>query len=233
MSVPYYRLSDADLLIWSDDFSGRLTSGHDEYGVSAEQAAAYAALNTNFDNALKAWRNNMTRTPVSSAVKSAARVELLAMARFLVNSINSNPATTDAQRDELGIRGRKRPSPVPVPASAPIIDVINVNGRRVSIGLHSTEGSKRGKPAGVKGASIFTWVGDDQPSDPSMWKFEGLITKTRFELNFEQSTQSNTAWVTVKWFNERGEAGLASAPIRINLPAGNELPRNQAIKFAA
>jgi len=51
----------------------------------------------------------------------------------------------------------------------------------------------QGKPIGVKGAIVFAFVGDDAPSDLSMWKFGRLITKTKFEINFDNVTQANKA----------------------------------------
>jgi hypothetical protein len=52
-------------------------------------------------------------------------------------------------------------------------------------------------------------------------------------VNFTQSTEANTAWVTVSWYNERGQTGIASAPVNINLPAAMQLPRSKAIRIAA
>lgn len=233
MSKQFYELSDANLVIWSDSLSEHLTAQPLLFHVTPEQAAAYAGLNTVFGTALFVWRDQSTKTPVASANKKAARENLLAMAKYLVNSINSNPATTDAQRDELGIKARKRPSPIPAPGTWPIIDVIAVSGRTATLGLHATQAGKRGKPSGVKGASVFTFVGDEAPADPAVWKFEGLITKTKFDLSFEQSTQANTVWVTANWYNERGQTGVACAPVSINLPAATVVPQGKAMKIAA
>ena len=231
MSVPYFRMSDANLLIWSNSFSQHLTTTPAVFHVSPEMAASYAGLNTAFDTALSVWRDQSTKTPVASANKKAARENLLAMAKYLVNSINSNPLTTQAQRDELGIKARKTPSPIPAPSQSPIIDVISVSGRVVKIGLH-TEG-KRGRPVGVQGASVFTFVGADAPVDTAAWKFEGLITKTKFDISFEQSTAANTVWVTANWYNERGQTGVACAPVSINLPAATVVPQGKSMKIAA
>ena len=233
MNVSYYQLSNADLLLWSNDFSRQLTVSPGTYGVTAEQASEFAAANTTFDNALVAWRNNATRTPITSATKKAARESLLGLARYLVSSINSNPAATDAQREALGIRIRKSPSTIPAPTAIPLLDVVAIAGRRVTIELRASDGSRRGKPVGVKGASLFTFVGENAPTDSSMWKFEGLTTKTRLELDFENTTSANVAWVTANWFNERGEVGTSCAPVNVSLPVGLIVPRNKTIRLAA
>ncbi len=62
---------------------------------------------------------------------------------------------------------------------------------------------------------------------------EGLITKIKFNLTFERSTQANTVWVTANWYNERGQTGVACMPVSINLPAAAVVPQGKAMKIAA
>lgn len=231
MSKPFYELSDSDLLIWSTAFSGAISASPATFFLTAEQATAYAALNTAFQAALEAWRTAETRTPIASANKKAARSALLESARYLVGVINTNPATTDAMREELGIKARKKPSPIPAPDVSPLIDVLSVSGRTVKIRLHA-EG-RRGRPDGVQGAGVFTAVGETEPTDPAQYKFEGLTSKTSFEITFPQSASANTVWITANWYNERGETGVACAPKSVNLPASQVVPGGDALKMAA
>jgi hypothetical protein len=232
VSKPFYVLSDADLLLWSANFSQKLTATPAAFGVTSEQAATYATLNTAFDTALAAWREPSTRTPVTSADKKAARKALLDEAKFLVAAINTNPAVTDAQREELGIRPRKKPTPVPLPDVSPMIDIEQVSGRRVTLRLHA-EG-RRGRPVGVKGASLFTAIGDEPPVEIEQWKFEGLTSRTsKVIVDFPESASASTVWVTANWYNERGQTGVACAPKRINLPATQPVPVTTKLKIAA
>ena len=233
MSVSFFRMNDANLMIWSSSFSQHINATSDPFHVTKAQAGIYETLNVAFDSALAIWRDQSTKTPVASANKKAARANLLAMARFLVNSINSNPETTPAQRDQLGIKARKRPSSIPAPKTSPVINVVSVNGRVVSLMLKATTAGKRGKPTGVAGSSVFTFVGAVSPTDPAQWKFEGLLTRTKFELSFIDSTAANTVWVTANWYNERGETGAACSPVSINLPASVALPSGEKMKIAA
>ncbi len=232
MSLPYFRLSDADLLIWSNDFLEHIAATPTAYGLTAVQATDYGTTRQAFVAALETWRNNSTRTPVASQVKKATRESLLATTRYLVSTINTNPATTDAQRDELGIKIRKKPSRVPVPESVPILELVSLVGRVAKIGLRSSE-SSRGRPAGVQGASLYSYIGDTAPIHAEAWKFEGLVTKVKFDIDFGQSSQASTAWLAVSWYNERGEAGMSSDPLAIHLPATSMVPNNAVIKIAA
>jgi hypothetical protein len=233
MSKPFYEMTDTELAYSAGTFVGALEASPATYHVTADQVTAVETASNAFDDALAAWTDNATRTPVAMANKTAARETLLGLLAYLVNTINSNPATTDAQRDALGIRARKTPTPTPAPTTSPIIDVIATAGRIVTIGLHATEAGKRGKPSGVKGASVFTHVGATAPTDPAAWKFEGLITRTKFEISFEGSTAANTVWITANWYNEKGQTGPACSPVSINLPAATVLPLGENLKIAA
>ena len=233
MSMTITRMSDADLVIWSTSFSKTLAATPEVFNVTAQQAAVMSDLSAQFEAAVAVWREPASRTPVASANKSAIRAKLLGRASYLVNSINSNPDTTDAQRTQLDIRGRKKGSPIDRPRVAPLVDVASVDGRVATVVLHATEGGRRGKPAGAAGANVFSFVGDEPPADFNDWLFEGMLTKTRFELNFEQSAGSNTAWVTANWYNEKGQTGPAGAVVRIDLPAVRVLPQDRKMKLAA
>ena len=189
-----------------------------------------------FSTALSAWRDNTTRTPVASANKSAARLALLDGARYLVSTVNSNPLTTDAQRAELGIRARKRPTPVEPPTAAPILSVVETVGRTVTFALRGA-GRQRGKAPLARGASVFTFVGTAAPSDTAAYAFEGLITKTSFTVSFEERTEAATVWVSACWYTETGRTSMACSPISVNLPAAVVRPmagtEGGAMKIAA
>jgi len=232
MTKPYYDLSDANLLLFAENFSQRLTATPAAFQITPQQATALAALVGSFDTTLSAWHDPITRTPIASRNKEAARLNLINELRSLVPFINNNPATTDVQRDELRIKARKRPVPIPTPGQSPLIDIESVSGRTVKIRLHG-DGSRKGKPKGVQGASVFTFVGAAAPTEIEQWKFEGLTTKTSFDLNFAESASAGTVWVTANWYNERGETGIASAPKSVNLPASPVVPMGEKMKIAA
>ena len=228
----FHKMTDPALAAWAVANSQHLSETPAAFFISPQQAADYAALVAAFGEALAAWVNPATRTPVASANKRATRNALLDGARYIVSTINSNPAISAAQRDLLGIRARKRPTPIPAPDLSPVVDVDSVSGRTVTLTLHTA--GRRGRPAGVQGASVFTFVGAAAPADPSAWTFEGLITRTRFSVSFEQRTGADTAWVSAFWYNERGQSGEASAPRGINLPAASAGPvAASAMKIAA
>ena len=235
MARPLYRLNDPALLGRTSAMSDILATRYAEFRVTQQQSADLAALVTTFGSDLAAWTSQETRTPVASGRKQASRAALIEGAMFIVNTVNSNPATSDEQRDALGITARKRPTPTPAPSSAPIVEVDSTSGRTVTFRLHGTA-ARRGRPVGVKGASVFTFVGPTAPADPADFRFEGLVTRPMFTINFDDRTEADTVWVSAFWYNEKGQSGLASLPVSVNLPAAAVVPVGGAaakLKIAA
>src|SRR5690606_22936248 len=67
------------------------------------------------------------------------------------------PATMDEQRLNLGIPLRKEPTRRPIPDESPLIDVLRVDGARVSIRLWGSNSDRRGRPEGVASAGTV-WI---------------------------------------------------------------------------
>lgn len=217
---PFYRLSDGELLNWSTNLSQKLTQSPSEFHITPEMAEEFELLVLQFNEELNAWNDPATRTPIASAAKKSAREQLLGRAKYLVKSINSNPETTDTQRDELRIKARKKARPIALPDDVPVVAVERMAGRWVTIQLN---GGRRARPSGSRGAVVFTFEGDELPVESSSWKMQCMTTKSSVEIDFGNSTQANTFWISARWYNARG-MGAACAPVRVNLPAGMVVP---------
>ena len=151
---------EANLVAWSNNFFTLISATPTAFGLTAAQATAYATLNTAFDTAYNTIKNNTTRSPANIIAKNQAKKNLIASARQLAGVIQKYPAITNAQRSALGLTVPNMPSPIPPPGTAPALEIGVVSGFAVNVKLHdSASGSKRGKPAGVSGASIFSYVG--------------------------------------------------------------------------
>lgn len=191
------------------------------YGLVAADATSYSALHTSYANALAACDPGQ-RSKSLVATKNAARNGLKNAARLLAKRVEGTASVTDAQKIELGLNVRALPSPIPAPSNPPALDVVSVTGRIVRVRLHdSTDASRRGKPAGVAGATVFSFVGAAAPTDPGAWKFEGNTTRTTIDVLFPDSAAAGAVvWVTAFWRNERDLSGPACAPISTNLQFG-------------
>ncbi len=78
-----------------------------------------------------------------------------------------------------------------------------------------------GKPAGVSGASIFSYVEATAPSDISAWKFEGNTGKTAVVVFPNTTAAGATVWLTAFWFNPRKQSGPACTPVSTNVQRGS------------
>ena len=222
MPTSFLPNKDTALLAWSLNFNTLITATPTAYGLSAGLATGYGTLHTNYATALAACEpGSRTRSAVST--KNAARLALKNDARSLAKLVDGTTSVTNAQKLSLGLTVKSSPSPIPAPSSAPGLDVVSVSAWTVKVKLHdSTSGAKRGKPAGVSGASVFSFAGAAAPADISLWKFEGNTGRTTVNVVFPNTLAPGAqVWLTAFWFNGRKQSGPASAPVSTNLQGGS------------
>jgi hypothetical protein len=222
MAKPYLPSRESELVVWMQNFAGQVTEDPARYGLTEAQGTQLGTLNTNFQQNYDLANHPQTRSPTNIEAKNVAKRELIAYTRQLVEVIQGQPSTTDTQRRTLGITVRDSdPTPVPPPEVAPRLDVVSVSGWLVSLRLHDGESTRRAKPAGVKGATLFSYVGETPPSDIAAWKFEGSTTRTSTQVMFSnQLTPGTKVWLTAFWFNPRLESGPACAPVGTQINYG-------------
>lgn len=214
--------TDAGLLAWSLNFSTLISAGAVSYGLTTGQATAYATLHASYGTALAAC-DKAIRTKSAVSTKNAAKAALKTNARLLANLVNGTATVTNAQKLALGLTVRSKPSPVPPPSAAPGLDILSVNAWTVKIKLHdSSSSAKRGKPPGVTGASVFSYVGATPPSDMGSWQFEGNTGRTNVDVAFANTNAPGTkVWLTAFWFNGSKQSGPACSPVSTNLQGGS------------
>jgi hypothetical protein len=209
--------SDASCLRWMQNFYAvaNAAPGPTGYGLTAAQLTAFNTQLTSYQTALAACEPG-ARSKAAVFTKNTAKAALVADARLLAKIVQGTATVTDAQKTTLGLNVRAMPQPVPVPADAPSIDVVSVDSRTVNIRLHSsTVAGKRARPAGVKGAAVFSYVGATAPSDPSAYTFQGNTSLTNFSVVFADTVEpGSVVWITAMWFNTRAQSGPAAAPVQ-------------------
>jgi hypothetical protein len=223
VSTTFLPSNDTKLLEWSTNFNTKLTATPTAYGMTAAQATTYNASHGSFATALSLASDPTTRTAQNILAKNEAKQALRALAGSYGRMIVANVAVTNPQKLALGLTPRAVPTPIPPPSAAPGLDIISVSGWTARIKLHdSAAGSRRGKPVGVSGASVFSFVGAVPPNDMASWKFEGNTGRTRVDIVFDSSTAPGTkVWLSAFWFNGRKQSGPASAPVSTNLQGGS------------
>ena len=213
--------TDTGLLAWSQNFSTLLSAQPTVYGCTLAQAASYAALNSSFTTAMAAVDPGV-RSKSAVAAKNTARAALKTNAKQLAAVVMAQPGVSNAQKIALGLKPRAVPTPTPVPADAPGLDVVSVSGFGARIKLHdSAIGSRRGRPAGVSGASVFSHIGPTAPADLGTWHFEGNTGLTVVDIVFPNTTPAGTTvWFCAFWFNGSKKPGPTCPPLSTNLPGG-------------
>ncbi len=219
----FLPVRDAQLLAWSVNFNALINSTKGAgFGLTQQQATDYTTRHTAFATAYQTSYDPNTRTPPNITIKDEAKKALSEYARELVRIVQSYPSLTDDQRRELKITVRKQRSPQPPPTVRPALTIVSVTGRTVTIKIREDgESSKRGKPAGVLGASVYTYVGNTYPTDPTLWAFDGTTTKTTHQIVFPETVANGAQiWVCAAWFNRKTETGPVSIPVTTNIQGG-------------
>jgi hypothetical protein len=214
---------EAELVTWSLNFKTRITAAPLPIGLSVIQATAYGALHDSFVTAYNAATNDGTNSRSATVAKNAAKKLLIANARLLAGIVQRFPGTTDTQRSELGLTVKDvEPTPIPPPANAPALEIVSTIGNTVRIRLKDIANpSRRGRPPGVDGAAIFSFVGAVAPTEESDWTFQGNTPRTSVNVTFPGATPPGAkVWFTAFWFNPRKQSGPAATALGINLPGG-------------
>jgi len=213
---------DAALLAWSQNFSTKISATPENFGLSSAQATSYQTLHDGFADAL-ALCDPAVRNKTSCMAKNTAKLALKDGARSLAKIVEGTDTVTDAQKIELGLNVRAMPSPIPAPTSAPDIDIVSVLGRTVKLRLHNSgdPSPKRGRPDGVAGATIFSYVGDAPPEDVNDWKFEGNTTRTVIDVEFPVGAAAGAkVYFTAFWYSARALSGPLCDPVSTVLQYG-------------
>lgn len=222
MAKDFLPHRDPELLAWSANFSAMITATPTAFGLTAPQATAYAALHAAYAAALETATEPATRTRGAVAAKNDARSPLKAEARELARIIQAFPTITTEQRIDLGLNPRDNgPSPINPPEEPPVLEVVAAIGRTLKLKLRALGADNRGKPDGVDGATVLSYVGATAPADISLWRFEGSTTRTAFDVEFPATVAAGAqVWVCAFWFNPRSQSGPACQPVTAYLAGG-------------
>ncbi len=222
MSIP---TKDTLLVAWSTNADTRLTASPSTFGSTAAIATQYNGLHVLFLDAYEALstavESGMRSKPLATA-KDTAKSNLLFFARSLYGQVQASTVVADADKELLGVTVRKLPAPQPAPQVAPNADIVSVNGRTAKIRAHDAlVPTRKGKPPGVAGLTVLSYVGETPPTNIADWVFEGNTTRTIVDVVFPDSVAAGAkVWITCFWRNERDMSGPACDPISTYLQFG-------------
>ncbi|MFT3788754.1 MAG: hypothetical protein QM770_21725 [Tepidisphaeraceae bacterium] len=220
MRYGYLPTTDRRLLQWAGHFNELIQIDPARYGLSPERSAAFDAIYQTFASALAACEPAI-RSRSATSVKNTARANLKANVGTLVSLIRGAAGVSDAQKIALGIGVRARPTRIDAPDRAPLLTVRSVRATTATVVLTDPTSSRRGKPDGAAGATLFVYVGDEPPTNLSGWRYYGQTGRTTIDITFESSLPPGTrVWFTALWFSARKETSPLSPPIHTHLQGG-------------
>ena len=212
---------DAELFTMAANASTKITATPSAYGLSALQATTLATLSDAYDTAYNLAIDPITSTKGKISAKNAAKIELVQILRDLNRFVQATKTVSDEKKIEIGFPVYSNRTPIPAPSDAPVVKKIVTVGRMTKVSLRGMEGDRRGRPVGVQGALVISYNGAVPPADTSVWKIEGLATRTDFEIAWPATVPANSPlWVSAAWYSPRGETGPACNPISVAIGGG-------------
>jgi hypothetical protein len=222
MARNFYLRKQSEIVSGSANFAAMITADAVALGLVPAQATAFGLLNTALQSAWTTSSTPETRTSVAVEATRIAIKNMRAGAMPIAKQIVGNPAVTDAQLLALGLLPRTSPGPIPPTMTPPEVDVVDVIGRLVRLRIRQAGSvESKSKPVGSAGAQIYTYVGATAPSDPNLYKYQGLSTRGIVEVLFDNDVASGaTAWIAAAWVSQRGQRGFACTPVSVTIQGG-------------
>jgi hypothetical protein len=208
-STDYIPSTDADFSAWLNNFITFADANTADLGLTKEELAPLKAAATDWDTAYSANIAAQAAAKGTGATKNAARSDAEALARPLVQRLQSTGTVKDAHRQSLGInvRSTKRTA-VGEPTTRPIatIDTSQRLQHTISFVDELTPGN-RAKPAGVTGCELWVKIGGVAPTDPSELNYLATDTRTPYTAVFDGADGGKIAYYMLRWVNRRGDRG--------------------------
>ncbi|MFH1227180.1 MAG: hypothetical protein V1701_04655 [Planctomycetota bacterium] len=214
----YIPTMDADFELWQANFVAKVVANPTDYGLIAGDVVDVAADSTDWQADLAALVVAQNASKSAAQTKDEARDALESEIRSLVKRIQARKATTDAQRQELGITV---PDTTRTPLSEqivlatlpPVIQPKCTASKTVRIGWYPDQdpGQSEALPQGINGVALWYAEGGI-PSDESQWKFLALDTNSPYVHNVGNDSSVTLAY-KAQWFDRRKRMGPFCAPV--------------------
>lgn len=220
--INYIPLRDEDLRAWANNFSTLITATPAAFGLTAPQAAAYAALYATYNTSLTTATNPATRTKPTVAAKDSARASLELTSRDFANIVQAFPTITPEQLAALGLTVRTTTrTPVPAPTTAPILGLQNLGVLSADLRFSDeTTPDLRAKPFGVWTCEVWVKFGSVPPVSVADCQFLVDASRNPSRLAWPPSQAGETAWLLGRWKTRRGLVGPPSATISTTIVGG-------------
>jgi hypothetical protein len=163
------------------------------------------------------------RTTAITKNKNIARKQLEAQIRKIFADIPKSLLTVD-DRTTLNLKERDtQPTPAPVPATIPLIELEGHQGHQVFV-RYKQEGGERGssrrgaKPAKISRLEFIYKTGDPAPANPEACNHVLDISRTPHKLRFEPTDSGKRFYGFARWVNTRNQPGPWTDLLSVIIP---------------
>ena len=203
---------------WLINFCDRIIATPAAYGVLPADLADLQSVYTDWLTDYPAHITAQTTSFAAAEKKDDTRDEAESVARRITKLIQARKATTNAQREELGITvadTTKTPlsEQIVLTEPPPIIEAKCTGSKTVRIDWYPTQapGESEALPHGIDGVNI--WVAEGGiPSDESQWRFLAMDTNSPYIHNVGNDSTVTMAY-KAQWFDRRKRMGPFGSPI--------------------
>jgi hypothetical protein len=210
MPNPYIPPREADLGPFVDNFRDLIVAAPATYGLTSGDATMIAGVVDPWDPAYAAATNPSTRSPMTVAAKNTVKLAMLPIVRTYASQIRLNPGVANDDKIALGLHlPNNSPSPIPAPATMPVVTVVANDPLRTVMKFRDELASptSRAKAPMSIGMEIWGVRAAESSTDPAEAKFLGMAVKVPFHIDHlaEDSGKVFTVWG--RWANRAGSAG--------------------------
>lgn len=217
MRQDYLPTRQNDLRAWLLNFDGLVYSDPARFGLLEAEAQSLHERIANFISALDLSLAEETRNKGSIAFKEIQKATMLELLRPVAMRIRDDMGVAPEDKVLIGLRLPDAPSPVPAPATVPVLAINGPEPLVHAVRFHDVNTPETAaKPDGAEGLQLFCATvapGAAEPAGPEAARFIGLVTSQRYSLSYPSSDAGKTAWYWARWYNRKGQPGPWSAPV--------------------
>ena len=214
--------NDAASLAWLKNLATCLADDPGAYATSPADAANFAGLVQEFQDAYDRANTTATRNKETVQLKCQAKADAVQYARLLVALVKPNQGVNDGAKTRAGIPLPRvgGGTPIPPPTSAPLVTIYaSVKGSMTLRFRDAAEPDRRGLGYGVAGLNLYCVIAEGPAAGPSGAEPVGGYTRGPIGVPFAPADDGKTATFFACYVNRKLEAGPMSAPVSMRIAA--------------
>ncbi|MBN1518178.1 hypothetical protein JXA32_16570 [Candidatus Sumerlaeota bacterium] len=205
----YIPAADAEFNLWQGQFNTFIQTNGATLGFDEAELLALQNGSQTWDAAYDSHLAAQTAARAATEGKDNSREGYEPLLRQYSQRCQSNPAMTDAMREEAGLpvySGTRTRAGVPTSRPVLVIDSGERLAHTIRFADTATPNSRK-KPDGVAGIQLYVFVGGDAPPDVNAMQYVAYDSATPYMYQFETADAGKNAWWAARWVNSRQEPG--------------------------